>query len=273
MSFILDALKKSERNRRQGHVPDVMTVHSHSPREPKKHLLWLYLFLGAMLINAGILAAFLRPWDSKRGVSPVQTAVAERDVESVPDRPPAREKHVAGRPQQPAPETPAAKEAPPAPAGHKGTAAADAHVMVKAVNQETGGVKQSRADGGDKTAVLDLNPSAAELEMLREKIRQDRLPETETPLPELQPAEDTGAGQENGVTDISQLPGGLRKELPEISIKGHIYSNDPSSRIVNINGVMMREGDTLTKGLKLEEITISGVIFNYRGRRFSIRAF
>ncbi|NOZ69482.1 MAG: GspB domain-containing protein [Deferribacteres bacterium] len=266
MSFILDALKKSEQNRRRGPVPDVMTVHSPSLRGPKKHLLWLYLFLAAMLINAGILAAFLRPWESKTREAAVQT-VTEQRAESKP-APPVKEKHDTGRPQQPVPDTPAA-EGHSSPGKQKTDGTAD--VKLKAVERKTVAGKQPQArDTADETAVLDLNPSARDLALLRKKIREERL----LPSAELKPIENTGAGRKkNGVKDISRIPPAVRKELPEISIKGHIYSDDPSSRIVNINGVIMREGDTLAEGLKLEEITMSGVILDYRGLRFSIRAF
>ena len=73
--------------------------------------------------------------------------------------------------------------------------------------------------------------------------------------------------------DISQLPLSIKKGLPEISINGHIYSNDPMSRLVNINGSIIREGETVTTGLKVNEITMSGVVFDYGGTLFSVRAF
>lgn len=72
----------------------------------------------------------------------------------------------------------------------------------------------------------------------------------------------------------AQARGPLQEEgLPAISITGHIYSNEPSSRMVNINGHIIREGDTVSEGLKVEEITPEGVILDYEGKRISMRAF
>ncbi len=270
MSFILDALKKSERNRRRGPVPDVMTVHSYrSSREPEKHLLWPYLFLAAMLINAGILAAFLRPWESKTREAAVQT-VTEQHAESGP-APSVGGKHVDVKPAQPVQNT-TETEGASGPRRQKTGGTAD--VKVNAVDRKAvAGKQQPARDITGETAALDLNPSPEDLELLREKIREERSPAVEPSSPELRAGEHAEGAREKGIADISRIPEAVRKKLPEISITGHIYSDDPSSRIVNINGIIMREGDTLAEGLKLEEITISGVILDYRGLRFSIRAF
>ena len=63
----------------------------------------------------------------------------------------------------------------------------------------------------------------------------------------------------------------MQKELPSISIKGHIYSDNPSSRMVNINGHIMREGEEIADDLRIDEITLSGVILTYKDVRFRIR--
>ncbi len=269
MSFILDALKKSERRHRRGTVPDVMTVHSPALQKPKKHLLWIYLFLAAMLINAGILTAFLRPWESKNQDSAAQPA-AEQRRESKPP-PPVNERDVIKKPP-PVPDTPAAKHT--LSSANTDKPGGERPADVKTGEQKTAPVKQSPEDNTAGTAAsLDLNPSARELKILREKINEERSPADNLPLREFQPVGDIEDGQEKRVTDLGQLPSAIRKELPDISIKGHIYSDNPSSRIVNINGVIMHEGDTFTAGLKVEKITVSGVIFDYRGLRFRIRVF
>jgi hypothetical protein len=47
-----------------------------------------------------------------------------------------------------------------------------------------------------------------------------------------------------------------------------IYSKKPDQRWININGSKRREGDEISAGLKLEEITPDGAIFSYLGTRF-----
>jgi general secretion pathway protein B len=72
---------------------------------------------------------------------------------------------------------------------------------------------------------------------------------------------------------MSQLPPDIKKELPEISINAHIYSNSAASRMVSINGNLIREGETVTGGLTLKKITASGIILTYKDHLFRIRAF
>jgi general secretion pathway protein B len=123
------------------------------------------------------------------------------------------------------------------------------------------------------TASLGLKPSEQEIEDLKNQIEEERSLEDSTPVEETFSGEDTETDQERTVLELGQLPDDIRKELPDITIKGHIYSNSPSSRIANINGIITKEGDTVTSGLKVEEITMTGVIFDYGGFRFRIRAF
>lgn len=82
-----------------------------------------------------------------------------------------------------------------------------------------------------------------------------------------------GSTSEQRILERNELPVSIQQELPDISIAGHIYSNDSLSRIVNINGKIVREGETITAGLKLEEITEYGVILSYQGYRFRMRGF
>jgi len=66
MSYILDALKKSEKERKQGTVPDLMTVQDVIVQEQKKSSLLPYLLLLALLLNGALLAWWLVPWQSKK---------------------------------------------------------------------------------------------------------------------------------------------------------------------------------------------------------------
>jgi len=84
---------------------------------------------------------------------------------------------------------------------------------------------------------------------------------------------DTGTGsagparEAHKVYNLNDLPPSVRKDVPDIAISGHSYSTDPSLRIVLINGSTMREGQVVTGGLRLEQITADGVILSYQGYR------
>ena len=53
-----------------------------------------------------------------------------------------------------------------------------------------------------------------------------------------------------------------------MTISVHAYSGNPGDRLVSINNRMLREGDSVAPGLRLEQITPDGMIFGYRGYSF-----
>ncbi|MGC2062875.1 MAG: general secretion pathway protein GspB [Thermodesulfovibrionales bacterium] len=75
------------------------------------------------------------------------------------------------------------------------------------------------------------------------------------------------ARENRKVYSLDDLPPSVRQDLPAIAISGHSYSVDPSLRLVLINGSTMREGQVVTGGLRLEQITSDGVILSYQGYR------
>jgi len=68
MSYILDALKKSDQQRQRGAVPPLNTVQV-TVAEPKRPMTAHYGLLAAVLLGVGILVGWLRPWQSEQPVS------------------------------------------------------------------------------------------------------------------------------------------------------------------------------------------------------------
>ena len=58
MSYILEALKKSEQERERGNVPDIKSIHSSESDAPKeeKRSWWPYLLALVLLVNGVIFA-------------------------------------------------------------------------------------------------------------------------------------------------------------------------------------------------------------------------
>ncbi len=70
---------------------------------------------------------------------------------------------------------------------------------------------------------------------------------------------------------MDELPGALRQELPEIKLGGYIYSANVAERSMLINGKLLREGDQLAPGLRLEQMRPDGVVFQYKDVRFRMK--
>lgn len=82
------------------------------------------------------------------------------------------------------------------------------------------------------------------------------------------PAPATPPAAEDRIPRLAELPDSLRRELPRLAISGSVYSEDPASRFVMINGEVMREGARLGADLVLERIGPRELVLRYRGQRF-----
>jgi general secretion pathway protein B len=284
MSFILDALKKLEQKRRQGSVPDLTTVHLPPLEHSKKRPVLLYLFFAALLINAAILAVLLLPLmqDDQEIITGSPDEQKESIIANQEQRqagPVLQASDVSSITEKNSPDeiTTSEKEEPAASvSADRKIEASDSTVpeeQKKPVEPDKDPVTPDKPSPETTRADLGLKPSEKEIEALKNRIKEEQSLTDSSPVEETFSEEEAETAQERTVLELGQLPDDIRKELPDITIKGHIYSNSPSSRIANINGIITKEGDTVTSGLKVEEITMTGVIFDYGGFRFRIRAF
>lgn len=230
MSYILDALRKSDQQRQRGAAPTLRTapVTAVAPKQPAFLLVGLF---AAVLLGAGIAIGWLRPWQPEQ--PPAPQAVAAKPLDSSPRQaapvPPGitREPVPELRPQE---SVPAAQSAP-APAPMNRVLPAGANAMTR-----------SRAPIAARTA-----------------------PEEATPAPE--ESVDTGR-REQKVMTMAELPVPMQEQIPKMSISVHAYSAKTADRLVGINGRLLREGDYPAPDLRLEQITPDGMILSYKGYRF-----
>ncbi len=73
-----------------------------------------------------------------------------------------------------------------------------------------------------------------------------------------------------GLPYLRQLPVSIQRELPALSVSVHIYSEQPAGRMVKLNDRMMREGQRIAPGLQLEAIIPKGVVLSYKEYRFKL---
>ncbi|MDO8989103.1 MAG: general secretion pathway protein GspB [Sideroxyarcus sp.] len=195
MSYILEALKKSDQQRQRGATPTLPPVHAAVAAHTRSSSVY-YGVLAAVLLFAGIAIGWLRPWQADRPVHAVETVVARPAIPN-PDR------------ALPAPQP--------------------------------------------DLAVTDGKPEQTL---------------TAPVAPSIATNEPASTGQEQKATPFSDLPPAIQQEMPDMKIQLHSYSNKSTNSIVSINSRMMKEGDSLVPGLKLEQITPDGVILSFKGYRF-----
>ncbi len=230
MSFILDALKKSEIERQRQTVPGLMdtrvaTRHSRLP-------VWVAL-LGVLLgINIAVLAFVLMrsgpaavPAAAKRTANPAPAAV----------RPAAEHFSPLGPAPVYAPEVPMAAADPAMDPG-----------------------PEIRTGPGGAISVAPLRGSALHADAPRNTQRADPLLN--------EPAAKEDADEVLPTFSEMNLTGD--QALPEMHLDVHVYGTKAADRFVYINMRKYHEGNTLQEGPTLERIRRDGVVLNFHGLRF-----
>lgn len=222
MSYILDALKKSEQQRQRGAAPITLTTPAAvAPRSPAAYRTGL---LALALIAAGIAIGWLRPWQSP----PPPPAIVVKPPISMP--PPASAPH------------PAIVNAP------------RVDPLAAAPPVQSPPVRATARDPAPPPAEAESAPPLK-------------------PAPPVEAIAAMPAAMEAGeppakVMALGELPQAVRQELPAIAISLHAYAREPRDRVVMINNQMLRQGDFVAPGLRLEQITQEGVVLSYQGYRF-----
>lgn len=206
MSYILDALRKSETERRQGKIPDLgqQVQLIHKPRKKTvPAAVWVAV---ALIINAIVLAVIFWP-----GGAPATDESADLSA-TVPEEA-TREPVAPVQPQQDGNQTssPESDTAGTEPAG-------------EAVEEPM----DALAESGE--AEPRLRPTV----IVPNRTEANSVPA----LPEQEP---TGR-----VPHLVELPLPFQKSIPDLIFNSHIYSSDPSARRVMINNQYMRTGDSFS---------------------------
>jgi general secretion pathway protein B len=264
MSFILDALKKLEHKQKPGSVPDLLTVQEKPPEGPKKRPLWPYLLFTALLLNAVLFIVWLYPWQIEKQIvapwSSERNQGAEKKPAAIHAPRKGKDSLIETKKREPEPFSEQDRTVP-VTTGDPVQSVEKAQPVPPEASPESPAPEKTEP-GIPIIGTFDITPS----------LHEPPSAITTTPS-ESQPSESPVKEAEEGKATVYELPDSVRENIPTISISGHIYSNIPASRIVNINGQIVREGDSISDGLKVVEITPSGVILSYEGYRFHMRAF
>lgn len=246
MSYILEALRKAERERNLGQVPTLEGLPD-AP-QPRRRRLWPWMLAAALAANVVIVVLVY--------TFPRQDRIAT--VERVP---------LAAKPAMAAPiepqnpptvevVEPSVEEAPPVMA-QKTLGAASGQQAVPAdsyADDEVPAQKQSVQEPPAQEAAVPANADTAPAE------------------PAVASAAESGrfSGEEETPPLLRDMPSEFKRSLPEMKIDAHFYSETPARRFVMINLHKYREGERLAEGPLLERIQADGLLLSYQGQRFRL---
>jgi len=80
----------------------------------------------------------------------------------------------------------------------------------------------------------------------------------------------TTSASGDGVPLLQQMPLEFQHALPALAVTIHVYAPDPSQRILFINNREYREGSQIAGGIRVEAIVPDGVVLSYQGERFKL---
>jgi general secretion pathway protein B len=271
MSFILDALKKSEMERQRQAIPGLMDSRPVPPRA--KFPVWAAALIALLAINLGVLAVVLT-----RGGAPAGTAGG---------RSPAALALPAPSPSASAPSSSATTS--PAEAG---TGAGTTPVTASQGLSATAAAAATNGPARSPSVPASAPPDHFSPMDAAPPVYAPEIPTPQggpSPGTERRPARAGSSGDaaihhaarapDPILTDSDPSDGELLPSINELNVAGqpalanlhldvHVYATQPSERFVYINMRKYREGATLAEGPVLERIRRDGVVLNYQGLRF-----
>lgn len=238
MSFILDALRKSDAERQRAVTPGLSDVRYAARRQRRN--IWLPILVAVLAANAVFLGMQWRGRDATPAGAPPAVAPAVAPELAATTRPTAAPPAADIRPLareaefgEPLPEPEVENEFA-APAGP-----VPAPVVAEAAAGPAAG----------------LIPAPTP---------------TPTPAPAPSPATPSRIVAGNDLPTAEELIGSGALNIPLLNLDLHVYSATPASRLVVINARKYKEGNQLSEGPVVESITTDGVVLSNQGRRFTL---
>lgn len=234
MSYILDALRKSEQERRQAE-PVVLPATAPADALLRRRFAPTagVVVLAAGAIGLGAYAMFIAGPQVRPMPAPAPIAAPAQGSAGVPQTGP--------RPGDEASRTPV--ETPPAPELKPNPFAARRQPVVRDLAREA-----------------------------RVEPPKPRVPAPSRPLPAPAPAANIApaAPPPAPVKFLRAMPPEFRRALPELVVNIHIYAPLAAERILYINNRQYHAGARVNDDIVVEEIVEDGAVLNYRGQRFKL---
>lgn len=253
MSFILEALKRSENERQRKIGPSLADVQVREPRSEKPW--WAFAVAGLLLINLVVLIVVLLRNDEPPTPNPAtQTVVPATPAANV--APAITAPAVANPPMQSQTAQPRTVTRPSAPSTTRPSPAVRSLADEASVGMEGHAYPPEHPD---LALAASVPPGPSIVRPIDSVDANSRVMRPQVQMPRAEPEE---------VLPTFRELGGTSANLPDLHLDIHVHSPRPAERFVFINMRKYIEGQSLSEGPAIERITSEGVVLNHRGLRF-----
>ncbi len=234
MSYILDALKKSEQQRGNGTIPNVQTIHSSSLHyRDEKKAYWPYILIAVVMLNLIAIVYFIIDKDNSSENN--NTVSLDSIINSA----------------------------------KKTTTVDNTQTIVAeeiSIDKET---KETTTNTNNKVQLEKTKTTLPIKTVAIQKTKPINNHEIITPDTGNNKSENKLRAQpQKEIISYHDLPAATQQQLPTIVVSAHVYSSNPLQRSMVINNNFKEEGEYVIDNLILHEITADGAIFDYAEIRF-----
>jgi len=265
MSFILDALRKSEHERQRQTGPALAEVPVAAPK-PRSNV-WATGAIALLLVNLVVIGVLLirkaarEPEATVPAAMPAPAQTAPAATAPAPAQVTMTQTVQSGAVAAPPPMLqPASSSGPPAEGSRnsledemsEGPPMLDPQMAADAAAPPGGPPAVTRAPSGRGSVVYESLPASATVGSQQYAAPPQARTSSQSAGPKLPTADEVAAA------------GGV----PALNLDLHVFSTRPAERMVFVNSHKYHEGDTLQEGPIVRQITPDGAILEFRGSKF-----
>lgn len=287
MSFILDAIAKSERERQQQEIPDARILAMPVSNKQRSRRNIPYYVASALLLSLIVFLAWMQSGQSlvnqfshskNDSMKPASTQIATSDNMSSPEKSADDEFTYSKTPSNQDVEPNAVKIET---SGIENPVPNPVPPVTKSVELD-----KSLAEGKDLTpALIEDAQAAVEADLKSTSVyKMDKKRDSKVTgfdpvesnkqavlIPPAQPAKQTvveneGEPAPRKITRLSDLPADVRRDLPSVAFTGHLFSKNANLSYVMVDGGRsVIAGQQIADELYLHKVTPTGAIVDFRG--------
>lgn len=273
MSYILDALKRSEQERKHQSRPgsldlDAGLLHLRKRKTP----VWVYLLAVVLLLNLGLMLVLYRDKLFASSTPPLNATTHAIQRMPVLDElidEPARAKSESSSSPAPNAKGPQRTLEAPAVSAAVQYSESESYTYILPEDQSdpelTNELVRESGIVSDETEAWDIVAPASTSAPTKARPAEDTTV-AETPAKAVPSRIPTLA---DSTPLLHELDAGFSRSVPAIGFNSHIYSEVPGARRVMINNIYLREGEGFS-GINVVEIGEQYVVFDKQGHRFKL---